>query len=199
VRLYQLGGALCAEHSNRSVRYIIDADQSRFTVHAFAKGLLSAFGHSPTLAVRGLAGEVEFDAAAPAAASLRLSIPADSLTVFDDMSEADRREIERKTREEVLEAARYPEIVFQGVTVSTQRAGEGQYWVRLSGELSLHGITRTQTIEASVQLTQNCLRARGESTLRQSDHRIEPVTALGGAIKLKDDLELSFDIIACSS
>jgi polyisoprenoid-binding protein YceI len=181
------------------VRYIIDADQSRLTVHAFAKGLLSAFGHSPTLVVRELAGEVEFDAATPDAASLRLRVPADSLAVLDNISEADRREIERKAREEVLEAARYHEIVFQSVNVSTQQTGEGQYRVRLSGELSLHGVTRTQTIEAGVLLTQNCLRARGESMIRQSDYRIEQVTALGGAIKLKDELELSFDIIACSS
>jgi polyisoprenoid-binding protein YceI len=181
------------------VRYIVDADQSRLTVHAFAKGLLSAFGHSPTLVVRELEGEVEFDAAIPDATSLRLRVPADSLAVLDNISEADRREIERKTCEEVLEASRYPEIVFQSVTVSTQGTGEGQYRVRLSGELSLHGATRTQTVEADVLLTRNCLRARGESRLRQSDYRIEPVTALGGAIKLKDELELSFDIIACSS
>jgi polyisoprenoid-binding protein YceI len=181
------------------VRYIIEADQSRLTVHAFAKGLLSAFGHSPTLVVRSLAGEVEFDAAIPDATSLRLSVPADSLAVLDNISETDRREIERKTREEVLEAARYSEIIFQSVNVSTQQTGEGQYRVRLSGELSLHGVRRTQTIEAGVQLTQNCLRARGELVLRQSDYRIEPVTALGGAIKLKDELEISFDIIACGS
>jgi len=181
------------------VRYIIDADQSRLTVQAFVKGLLSAFGHSPMLAVYGLKGEVEFDAVAPEAASLRLSVPADSLTVFDNMSETDRREIERKTREEVLEAARYPEIFFQSVNVSTKQTGEAQYLIRLSGDLSLHGVTRTQTIEAGMLLTQNCLLARGESTIRQSDFRIKPVTALGGAIKLKDELELFFDIIACSS
>ncbi|MBO0798599.1 MAG: YceI family protein [Blastocatellia bacterium] len=168
------------------------------TVQAFAKGLLSAFGHSPTLAVRGLAGEVEFDADAADTASLNLTVSADSLAVIDNISEADRREIERKTREEVLESARYPEIVFQPLQVLAQRTGEGQFHVRLNGHLSMHGVTRTQSIEAGVALTQNCLRAQGKTQLRQSDYRIEPVTALGGAIKLKDELELTFDIIACS-
>src|SRR5262245_22358850 len=98
------GGALYAAHLDKAVRYIIKADQSRLTVHAFAKGLLSAFGHSPTLVVRRLAGEVEFDAAIPDATSLRLSVPADSLAVLDNISETDRQEIERKTRQEVLEA-----------------------------------------------------------------------------------------------
>jgi polyisoprenoid-binding protein YceI len=145
-----------------------------------------------------LEGEVEFDADAPEAASMRLSIFADSLTVIDNISDADRREIERKTREEVLESARYPEIFFQTASVSTQRTGEGQYLIRSSGELSLHGVKHARTIEADVALTQNCLRAQGKTTLRQSDFRIEPVTALGGAIKLKDELEITFDIVARS-
>ena len=33
-------------------RYRIDPGRSRFTVQAFATGLLSAFAHSPTFAVR---------------------------------------------------------------------------------------------------------------------------------------------------
>jgi polyisoprenoid-binding protein YceI len=181
------------------MHYKIISEQSRLTVQAFAKGFLSAFGHSPTLAVRALAGEVEFDADDPDAASVRLSFSADSLAVIDNLSDADRREIERKTREEVLATAHYPEIVFRTVTVMTQRTAEGYYRVRLSGDLSLRGITRDQTIEANVMLVQNCLRTRGKSLLRQSDYRIEPVTALGGAIKLKDELEISFDIYACST
>ena len=181
------------------MRYIINADQSRLTVKAIARGLLSTFAHSPTLTARGLSGEVEFDPVAPEASLVRLSVRADSLEVVDNkISEADRHEIERKTREEVLEAVRYPEIVFQSVKVSTERTGEGHYRIRLSGELLLHGVKHTQTIEAGVQLDENCLRARGESTLRQSEYRIKPVTALGGAIKLKDELEVVFDINACS-
>jgi polyisoprenoid-binding protein YceI len=166
-------------------------------VQAFARGLLSAFGHNPKLAASEMAGEVEFDPADPDSTSLRLSFFADSLRVIDNVSETDRREIERKTREEVLEAVRYPQIVFRSVNVSTQRTGEGQYRVRMNGELSLRSITRAHLIEASVSVIQNCLLARGKTTIRQSDYRIEPVTALGGAIKLKDELELAFEIEAC--
>lgn len=178
------------------MRYVVDASQSWFTVKAFAKGLLSAFGHSPTLAVRGLTGEAEIDAAAPDKASLQMIFAADSLIVLDDLSESDRREIERKTRDDVLEAARYPEIVFQNANVAAQQTGEGSYRVRLSGDLSLHGVTRSQTLDANATLTPSSLRAQGRFGLRMSDYRIRPVTALGGAIKLKDDLECAFDIFA---
>jgi hypothetical protein len=40
------------------------------------------------------------------------------------------------------------------------------------------------------------LRAAGEFSVRQSDYEIRPVSALGGAVKLKDELKLSFDISA---
>jgi polyisoprenoid-binding protein YceI len=179
------------------MRYLIISEQSRLTVQAFAKGFLSAFGHSPTLAVRALAGEVEFDADSLDASSVRLSILAESLTVIDSLSDSDRRDIERKTREEVLAVARFPEIFFQTASVKTQRTAEGYYRVLLNGELSLRGLTSPQIVEANVMMVQNCLRTRGKTTLRQSDYRIEPVSALGGAIKLKDELEIAFDIYAC--
>lgn len=160
--------------------------------------MLSAFGHSPTLAVRGLAGEVDFDADSPGEATLRLGFSTGSLVVLDNIGETDRREIERKTREEVLEIAHFPEVVYRSLQVSARPTGEGAYKVGLNGELSLHGVTRNQAIEASVLVAHNYLHARGESTIRQSDYRIEPVTALGGAIKLKDELVLTFDIKAFS-
>jgi hypothetical protein len=40
------------------------------------------------------------------------------------------------------------------------------------------------------------LRAAGELTIRQSDYRIQPVSAAAGTIRLKDELKLSFDISA---
>ena len=40
------------------------------------------------------------------------------------------------------------------------------------------------------------LRANGEFTLRQTDFNIKPASAVGGTIKLKDELKFTFDIIA---
>jgi polyisoprenoid-binding protein YceI len=74
--------------------------------------------------------------------------------------------------------------------------GEGLYVVTLNGELSLRGVTRYQPILARVTLKDDTLRAAGEFSVRQSDYQINPVTAAGGTIKLKDELRLSFDIAA---
>jgi polyisoprenoid-binding protein YceI len=179
-----------------TVRYLIDGGASRFTVQAFATGLLSSFAHSPTIAIPDFEGEVLVNLDALERSSLRITIRADSLTVTDDISGKDRDEIDRRMRTEVLESDSYPEIVYESSKVSASKTGQGQYWVALTGELTLSGITRSQPIAARVSVNEDTLRATGDFSLRQSDYEIAPVSAVSGTIKLKDELKFSFDISA---
>jgi polyisoprenoid-binding protein YceI len=176
--------------------YTIDSNMSKFTVRAFASGMLSAFGHSPTLAVREFTGEARFAGGTFEEAFLRINIKAGSLTVVDNISDKDRREIENTMNQRVLETHKYPDIVFESSNLSTSKAGDGQYWVNLVGELSLHGVTRDQPVAAQVALIGNTLRAHGEFSLLQTPYNIEVVSLAGGTLKLKDELKCSFDILA---
>jgi len=181
------------------VTYRIDAKRSRFTVRAFAGGMLSALGHNPTIAIRDFEGEAKFLPDRPDRldlASLRISIKADSLTVIDDVSDKDRHEIERQMREDVLETAKYPEIAFESTRIEGEKIFAGQYRVTISGKLSLHGVARDCVIAGQVIASEDSLRANGEFTLQQTDYRIKLVSAVGGTIKLKDELKFSFDIVA---
>jgi polyisoprenoid-binding protein YceI len=99
-------------------------------------------------------------------------------------------------RREVLESASYPEIRFEATVVAAEEASQGRYRLRLAGRLTLHGVTQSQEMGAELLVFDDGVRLRGESSLRMSDYRIRPVTALGGAIKLKDELRLSFDLAA---
>jgi polyisoprenoid-binding protein YceI len=179
-----------------TVRYTFDTRGSTFTVRAFATGLLSAFAHSPTIAIPDFEGEVLLDPDAVEQSSVRLVIHAAGLTVIDDISDKDRAEINRKMHREVIESDSFPEIAYECSRVSPSKTGEGQFWVALSGDLSLHGVTRSQPVSARVWLSGNTLRAAGEAAIRLSDYEIQPVSAAGGTIKLKDELKVSFDISA---
>jgi polyisoprenoid-binding protein YceI len=180
-----------------TVRYLIDARGSTFTVRAFASGMLSAFGHSPTIAIPDFEGEVQFASSTLEDSSLRLVIRAASLTVTDDISKKDRQEIERQMHNDVLEVDGHPEIIYECPRVSSiQRISEGSYSVSLDGELSLHGVTRSHSVAAKVTLKADVLRAVGDFSILQSDYQIRPVSAVGGTIKLKDELKLSFNISA---
>ncbi len=177
-------------------KYGLDASQSRFIVRAFVGGLLSGFGHDHTIAIRDFTGEIELTQGSLEPASLHMTIKADSLTVIDKVKEKDRREIENTMRTEVLETAKYPEIVFRSTRVEALKTGEGTYSAKIWGELQLHGVTRAGLINAQLQFGGNTIRARGEFPLKQTDYNIKPVSVAAGTIKVKDELKFSFDMVA---
>ncbi len=176
------------------MRYLIEASSSRCSVRAFAGGPLAAVGHNPTFLAREFEGEVEFDSAEPAAASLRLVIKAASLSLSDNMSDKDRREIEHTTQNDVLESGRFPEIIYD--CPSSRLSAVGPMQLTLNGDLTLHGVTRPQQVLARVYLTGTTMRAQGEATVRQADFGIRPMAVAGGMLKVKDELKLTFDIVA---
>jgi polyisoprenoid-binding protein YceI len=176
------------------IRYVLDPAQSRFTVQAFAQGVLSVFGHSPTFAVRAFTGELRFTPEALAEASLDLTVRADSLTLTDSVSAADRDEIESRMRKEVLETAAFPEIRFQSTEITASKIADNWYRLRIAGKLSLHGVTNAHKVEAQLRILEDRIRLSGDCTLRMPAYRIKPVSALGGAIRLKDELKVVFDL-----
>jgi polyisoprenoid-binding protein YceI len=177
-------------------RYVLDRSASRFTVRAFASGMLSALGHNPTIAIRDFSGEAAFDPSAPEKASLRIEIRANSLEVTDDIKSSDRREMESVMNEKVLASAKYPAITFESAATSASQLGEGRYRVNMNGTLSLRGMTGRVPVTAQVALVGDMLRASGEFSLLQSNYGIAPVSVAGGALKLKDELKFTFDIVA---
>jgi polyisoprenoid-binding protein YceI len=194
----EIGSGQAAEAQTANVsldRYIINPTVSRFTVKVFATGLLSAFGHSPTIAIRDMQGEVNFNSALIEQSSLHFVVRAESLSVMDNVNDKDRREMESEMRERVLEVGKYPQIVYEAPRVMVKSRVDGQGEVSLLGQLTLHGVTRSQTVAAKIAVTGDMLRAFGEFSLRQSDYNIKPVSAVGGGLKVKDELRFSFDIV----
>jgi polyisoprenoid-binding protein YceI len=172
-----------------SVNYVIDAQGSTFVAQAFATGMLSAFGHDPRIAIRTFGGELSFNLTGSTVEGARLNIriQADSLEVTDDIS--------AKDKQEVLETDRFPEIVYECSRVSTSGSSD-RCWVALNGDLTLHGVTRSVPVSARVVINGSSVRATGDFSVRQSDYEIAAVSAAGGTIKLKDEVKLTFDIVA---
>ena len=184
------------EASTDGARYRIDAEQSRFTVKAFAGGFLSALAHDHTISIREFDGQTDFTYVTVEPASLQMTIKAGSLAVTDKISSSDRQKIETTMRDEVLEVSKFPEITFKSSGVSATRTGEGQYQARIAGDITLHGVSRPLTIPAQLEFGDKILRAKGAFTLKQSSFGIKPVSVAGGTIKVKDELKFTFDIVA---
>jgi polyisoprenoid-binding protein YceI len=176
--------------------FTIDPKASRFTVQAFASGILSAMGHNPKIGIRTFSGEVDFNPETIEASAFRLTVQSASLSVQDDVSDKDRHEMERLMKGEVLEVAMYPEIRYEAATIAVSRVDGSLYSAMLNGNLSLRGVTCSQSITARIATFGEMLRASGDFTLRQSDYQIKPVSVAGGALKLKDEVKFSFEMVA---
>ncbi len=179
-----------------ATHYAIDSGVSRLTIRAFATGFLSAFGHNPVISVRAFAGKAQIADDTLDGASLQVTVKADSLRVENDISDKDRKEMQRAMQEEVLEIARFPEIEYRCARISGDKTGDGQFSFVLEGDFTLHGVTRHEPISGRIFLAGDMLRASGEFVLHLSDYQIKPVSAVGGGLKLKDELKANFDVVA---
>src|SRR5687768_15015892 len=144
------------------IRFELDPARSKFMVKARRGGLAWFKGHSHHLAVRDFDGRVELSLDTLNPASLQMTIRADSLEETGaNFTPQQRKIIEKELDEIVLETAKYPEITFR----STEVKGElknGNFEVKIAGDITLHGVTRQITIPATVTADGDSLRAQGE-------------------------------------
>ncbi|MFL6354836.1 MAG: YceI family protein [Bryobacteraceae bacterium] len=123
-----------------------------------------------------------------AAHHIELHIKSGSLRVHNpNTSERDRDEIQKTMLgSDVLDVEHYPEIVFR----STGIEPAGSYCWKVRDDLTLHGQTRPVTVEVS-GISGHYV---GASRLKQTQFGIKPVKVAGGAIKVKDEVRIEFDI-----
>lgn len=181
--------------SSGSIRYVIDTRASQFTVQAFASGLIAAVAHSPKIAIREWSGEIKM-ASDMGIGSLRIQVRAASFEVLDELRDTDRREIHRVMNQEVLETARFPEILYESSEIKAEKLREDLYRINIGGRLSLHGISNSHTFVAQAALGVDTARAYGDFTLRQTDYDIRIASIAGGTLKLQDELKFSFYVVA---
>ncbi len=176
--------------------YQIDAKKSRFIVETETTGLSAMFAHDHKIGVRDFTGQATFTRDNARGAALSLTVQANSLYLLGENDIGARQSIESALREDVLETAKYPEIVFKSRSVTSERRGDGTFDVRITGDLKLHGVTRQVTIPGRVSVDDGSLHAIGVIELRQTDFKITPFSFVSGSVGIRDVVTLSFDIIA---
>jgi hypothetical protein len=159
---------------------ILDRGAADCRVYVYKEGALSPFGHDLVLSVERFSIELDEDLSRAVgrfdAASLRVIDP-------PALSIADRAEIEARVVADVLEARRFPEIVFR----STRIDGE-----RVEGMLELHG--RTQVVRGRVELGHDG-RRRTRFRLHQPDFGIRPYAALLGALRVRAHVDVELGVM----
>lgn len=164
----------------------IDTQKSVMTVRVLKTGLFSAFAHDHEISAPIRNGKFsEPDR------SVELSVDARQMRVVDkEVSEKDRAEIqENMLGPKVLDSGQFPDIRFRSTAV--EPAGDGGRWA-VSGDLTLHGQTHPVRLEVRAQNGHY----QGSAQLKQRDFGIEPISVGGGAVKVKNELRVEFDIVA---
>jgi polyisoprenoid-binding protein YceI len=172
----------------------IDLAASKITVHVNKSGMFAAFAHNHVISAPLASGHLDAEKR-----TIELKFRAQEMKVLDpDASDSERATIESTMKSvQVLDPARFPEITFASTSVKTPAAeGAGapsaaptHYLVR--GNLTLHGVTRP--VDLSVSFSQG--NYTGRVTLKQTDFGITPVKIAGGAIRVKDVIEIVFEIV----
>ena len=176
-------------------KFALDTNASRFTVQAFATGVLSTFGHNPKIAIRDYDGEMQFVPDTYENAVVRLAVRTNAMDVLDEMASDDRKKLEQMMYE-VLEVQRFPTAVYESKQITVQKQSEDMLLAHVTGALSFHGVTQTQSLDARITRMGTMLRISGDFSLRQSDYAIKPVSFAGGALRLKDELKFTFELVA---
>lgn len=186
-----------------ATEYRVDHDRSELVVRVFKAGVGSAFAHDHVVRAQRYSAKLSVDREL-VAVSAEIVVDARALEVDTpelraaygldrDVSAEDRRRIrETMLGPGQLDVARHPEIRFR--TSEVDRHGEDG--LRVAGDLTLHGRTQRVTFPVEVADRDGELRVRGSFRFRQSDFGIEPYSALLGAVRNQDEVELAFELVA---
>jgi len=178
--------------------YSIDSQQSKLEIHVYKEGAFKVFGHDHLISAQQVSGQAQFDPQNIAQSSVRLRISTKSITVIDPgESEKDRHQVQATMEgEKVLDVSKFPEITFTSNGVSAAKKTPDGWELTLAGKLNLHGVEKLASFPLHVRADANELRGQGELSILQTDYGITPVRVGGGAVKVKDKLKITFNIVA---
>jgi len=175
----------------------VDSRESLVVIEVRRSGSLARLGHDHVVASHEVVGYVAPDEgrADLYVALARLTVDEPALRAeagFDTQtSESDIEGTRANMLEKVLEAEKFP---FALIRVSGAKAKERK--TTLAVAITLHGHMRTLQVPAEIEADAEKMSVAGRLAFNQSDFGITPYSLLGGAIAVKDGLELRFRIRA---
>ena len=176
--------------------YSLDGNSGKVSAYTFKAGLLSKIAHDLLIDVKDFKVNVDVpEEGGFASGSLGLEIQTNSLKVDCAMKDGDRNpgtlkekdiaDIEADMAKKVLHPDKYPTANFSSKTIQEK---EGGY--NISGELILHGVTKS--VDFNIDTSGGGL--KGKFTITQTDYGIKPFKAMMGTLKIKDEMDIGFDL-----
>jgi len=175
----------------------VDSRESLVVLEVRRSGSLARLGHDHVVASREVVGYIAPDEgrADLYVALARMQVDEAALRKeagFDTQpSESDIEGTRANMLEKVLEADKFP-FALIGVREANARRGD----VTLSVAITLHGSTRTLQVPARIDADADGMSMTGRLSFEQTEFGITPYSLLGGAIAVRNAVELRFRIRA---
>jgi len=181
-----LGASLPLIAQQKAQERPIDTQRSTITIHVGKVGLLSAAVQDHWVNAPIASGVID----ETGAAHVEFKVQSAKMTVKPDPT------VDTKTDEEIqkhmevmtLDTARYPEIVFRSTRV--EKVAEGVF--KVEGVLTLHGAAKPVTLIVK----RDGESYTGHTVINQTDFGIKPISMGGGMIKIKDQVDIDFQIFS---
>jgi polyisoprenoid-binding protein YceI len=184
-------------------RYAVQSAQSQIRLLVYRAGPLARFGHNHVI-VGPVRGEVWAGRTSEQSGFL-LEIPVEALSVDSAAARAEEGEEfaaqvsvearqgtrEHMLGEDVLDAPRYPVIRVESASLTGPRWNPS-----VVARATLRGATRELKFPAAVVEQGDRLTVIASFALRQSDFGIEPYSALGGGLRVTDEIRVRIRVEA---
>ncbi len=171
--------------------YQIDPQASRIEIHVFRGGFLASLGDNHVIHLTRFSGTTEGTRAG--VWQVHVIGEAASLKVMDPgASDSTRQTVQEKMLGPAqMDVARYPTIELRARSVLP--GDDAKSW-RMLADVTVHGVTRQVEFPLAWSQNGDQLRVQGERKLMLRDFGIEPIRIGLGAVKVRNEFELTYDI-----
>lgn len=183
--------------------------RSRLILLVYRAGPMAALGHNHVIACRCLAGTVYLPRD-PLHASFDLRLPVTQLTVDDPALRAAEHsadfpaDVSQSARQgtrhnmlgaALLDAAQFPNITLRAAGLR-QSSNGGPHDMLADVLVQTHGQARSITVPVRYDIEGEQIVITGEFPLKQTDLGLTPFSALGGALQVRDGMEVRLRLVA---
>ncbi len=168
--------------------YEVGPSQGTLQLHTGREGVAKKVGHDLVIEAGRWSAKVNVDADDLTRSTATVTVDTRTLEVISGeggakaLSDKDRKDIKENIDKKVLKTDKFPEITFKSGRVVSKGADAAT----VHGDLTIMGTSRPAAMDISL----TGAKAVGTMTIKQSDWGIKPFSALMGALKLADVLEV---------
>jgi polyisoprenoid-binding protein YceI len=184
--------------------FTLDPDQSAVRIHVFRGGQAAKAGHNHVLSAPHFTGFFYLPRSGPAAGRFDLEFRLDQLEVDNPAyravlgsafsSSLSAQSIERLRANMLgagnLQADRFPLVRVQSLRIIGEPP---KFAARV--RIELHGQSRELWIPLTVEGLPDHLSVSGAFVLRQTDFGVQPYSAMGGLLAVRDEVVVEFNLI----